>query len=398
MSDNDDELSSHFDAQPESDPEEDQPGTPRSIRSTQSILSSQSSNSTERTDADDRPAPLPVPVPPKPIQKVDRSDFADQPGDWAASDKPVHSLVCITSNKQSRYKLPMTKAQNDFADQIFQDYVSRDILGLSEKHADTAERKRIAKELQDQRQAALKAFLATPCTECTGWFKRKKKEYKLYRAGFRTVTNKRRRNYFRFCAERKVANVRKYIKSGHPVDDLDSDGRTGMHHAAAEGHSIVVRELLKRGAQVDSKERLRNATPFWYSALRGDLTTGELLINARCDVDHRDAVNQQTPLMLCAINNFITFAERLIDEGSFITHQDTLGMTPLHHAAFHGHTSMVFLLLEGDHEIGGARGLRDKAGNVPLDWAYTNRHKEAAKLLAFGLDNRYMEDDEYLYW
>ena len=334
----------------------------------------------------------------KPIRRVDRSDFAATPDDWAADNKAIHSLKCITSNKQSIYKLPMTKQQNELADTIFKEYVSRDILGLSEKHADAAEKKRVAAERKRKRNAAIKAFFTGPCVEGKNLYKRKKKEYKLWRAGFRKVTNRRRRNYFRFCSERQVAKVRKYIKSGHPVDDLDADGRTGMHHAASEGHAIVIRELLKRGAQVDSRERLRNATPFWYSALRGDLSTGELLINARCDVDVRDAVNQQTPLMLCAIGNFLSFAERLIDEGSFLTHQDTSGMTPLHHAAFHGYTSMVFLLLEADHEIGGAQEVRDHSGNLPVDWAYTNKHKECAKLLQFGLNNDYMSDDEYLYW
>jgi hypothetical protein len=128
----------------------------------------------------------------------------------------------------------MTAEQNEFADEIFKDYVSRDILGLSEKHADVVEKKRVAKERKEARRAAMKAFFATPFVEMKSFYNRKKKEFKLYRQGFRKVTSKRRREFFRFCAERQVANVRKYIKSGHPVDDLDSDGRTGMHHAAAE--------------------------------------------------------------------------------------------------------------------------------------------------------------------
>ena len=405
-SDNEDDSNQQSESDDESN--EVSSHSPQSARS----QSSQSSRSTERSSnnsntpsTNSSPSTSPIKKTKKPIRRVDRSDFAAAPDAWAANDKPIHSLKCVTSNKRGIYKLPMTKEQNDFADQIFKDYVSRDILGLSEKHADAAENKRVAKIRAAARRAALKAFLSTPCNEISTFYKRKKKEYKLYRAGFRKVTNKRRRNYFRFCSERQVAKVRQYIKSGHPVDDLDKDGRTGMHHAAAEGHAIVIRELLKRGAAVDSKERLRNATPFWYSALRGDLSTGELLIKARCDVDHRDVVNQQTPLMLCAVGNFLTFAERLIDEGAFLTFQDSLGMTPLHHAAFHGHTSMVFLLLEADHEVGGAKGVRDNAGNLPVDWAYSrfsllreHQYKESAKLLRFGLDNDYMDDDEYLYW
>jgi ankyrin repeat protein len=388
-SDNADDQSNNSDGErtPRSSQSPESPESARSSRSSSSTLSNTSSSLKNA-----------APTPKKAIRRVDRSDFAAAPDAWAANDKPIHSIKCVTSNKRGVYKLPMNKEQNDFADGIFKDYVSRDILGLSEKHADAAETKRIAKARADARRAAFKAFIAMPCTECSTFYKRKKKEYKLYRAGFRKVTNSRRRNFFRFCAERQVAKIRQYIKSGHPVDDLDPDGRTGMHHGASEGHAIVIRELLKRGAEVDSKERLRNATPFWYCALRGNLATGELLIKARCDVDHRDAVNQQTPLMLCAIGNFLAFAERLIDEGSFLTFQDSLGMTPLHHAAFHGNVSMVFLLLEADHEVGGSKDVRDHAGNLPLDWAYTNKHRECAKLLRFGLDNEYMDDDEYLYW
>ena len=44
------------------------------------------------------------------------------------------------------------------------------------------------------------------------------------------------------------------------------------------------------------------------------------------------------------------------------------------------------------------RGTCDEAGNLPVDWAFRNKHKECAKLLQFGLDNKYMSDDDYLYW
>ena len=70
------------------------------------------------------------------------------------------------------------------------------------------------------------------------------------------------------------------------------------------------RELLKRGGTVDPREFTRNVTPFWYSALVGSLSSGEMLIDARCDVDACDSVNRHTPLMLCAIGNFLKFAER----------------------------------------------------------------------------------------
>ena len=209
-----------------------------SPRSSHSSHSSHSSRSTENKSNTSSPTHISskalTTTTKKIIRKVDRSDFAKAPDAWAASDTPIHSLKCITSNKKSIYKLPMTAEQNEFADEIFKDYVSRDILGLSEKHADATEKKRVTMERKAARKRAIKSFFSTPFVEMKSFYKNKKKEWKLYRAGFRKVTSRRQRNFFRFCAERQVANVRKYIKSGHPVDDLDSDGRTGMHHAAAE--------------------------------------------------------------------------------------------------------------------------------------------------------------------
>ena len=98
------------------------------------------------------------------------------------------------------------------------------------------------------------------------------------------------------------------------------------------------------------------------------------------------------------MKNYPSIAEILIEEGAFLTYVDDGGMTPLHHAAFQVNTSMVFLLLDSDHEQGGARDMRCRAGNTPLQWALQRKKRECAKLLDFGLDNSYMDDDDYLYW
>ena len=249
---------------------------------------------------------------------------------------PIHSIRHITSDRRNIYKLPLTKLQEQFADGYFEDYIARDFLGLGKKKEKEDEERAKARARAARRRRELLALIAAPCAVTHAFYKRKREEYRLYRQGKRKVTNRRRKRFVLFCHQKQVSNIRKYIKSGHPVNDADASGRTGMHHAAAAGHAAVIRELLKRGGTVDPKEYTRNVTPFWYSALIGDLSSGELLINARCDVDACDALNRQTPLMLCAIGNFLNFAERLIEEGAFLTMQDEIGMTPLHHAAYHG--------------------------------------------------------------
>lgn len=271
-----------------------------------------------------------------PVGKKRKSN--DQPGSSSgglSAEKeriiPIHSLRQISSDRQSVYKLPMTKEQEDTANEFFKEYIARDFLGLAKKKEQEDAELTRARARAARRRREMLALMAAPYTVIREYYRKKKEEFRLYRKGKRKVTKARRKRFFLFCAEKQVSMIRKYIKSGHPVNDRDAEGRTGMHHAAAEGHAAVIRELLKRGGEVDPKEYTRNVTPFWYAALVGDISSGEMLIDARCDVDACDALNRHTPLMLCAIGNHLTFAERLIEEGAFLTMQDEIGMTPLHH-------------------------------------------------------------------
>ena len=119
----------------------------------------------------------------------------------------------------------------------------------------------------------------------------------------------------------------------------------------------------------------------------------DLLIDYRADVDTRDK-RGVTPLMLCAIGNFPAIAERLIEEG-ISDHQDDLGMTPLHHAAYHGNLQMVFLLFENDHERWRCdmRDLLEPGRRLGLQVPPQRVCKTAAIR-----GQSYMDDDSYCMW
>ena len=104
-----------------------------------------------------------------------------------------------------------------------------------------------------------------------------------------------------------------------------------------------------------------------------------MLIDNEADVDHVDPKTGMTPIILCAAANNLNMVERLIDEGAFLTKQDKGGFTALHHAAYEAHVSMVYLLLDNDHERGGARDMKDRSGNLPVDWSLRQRLKEDCK-------------------
>ena len=227
------------------------------------------------------------------------------------------------------------------------------------------------------------------------------------------MTKKRLNRFIRYACLNDATNLRKYVKSGIPINYKDEDGWNALHHGAFEGYRNIVRECIKFGIEIDTVEGKYGRTALWMSCARSDNFSANMLIDNEADVDHVDPKTGMTPIMLCAAANNLNMVERLIDEGAFLTKQDKGGWTPLHHAAYEAHVSMVYLLLDNDHETGGARDMKDRSGNLPVDWALRQRlHKDCnndkdflyrriqcAKLLQWGVeDNEYMSDDDYMYW
>ena len=266
----------------------------------------------------------------------------------------------------------------------------------------------------EKRKEKYKRILTGPLRYVKQTYAGIKEWIRLYRKGMRKVTAKRLKRFIRFAALNNASMLRNYVKSGIPINYRDENGWTALHHGAFEGYTNVIRECIKFKSEIDPVDGKMGVTPFWMSVYRSDNRSGFMLVDAGCDVDHKCPNTEMTPLLLCAQNNNLNMAERLIDEGAFLTYADKGGWTPLHHAAWQGHVSMVFLLLENDHERGGARDMKDRAGNLPVDYALRqkidkdcdgdydlkeNRIK-CAKLLMWGIesDNEYLSDDDFKYW
>ena len=61
-----------------------------------------------------------------------------------------------------------------------------------------------------------------------------------------------------------------FLAAGFPVDAVDENGATALHHAAIRGHAPAVRELLARGADRRREDPQHHSTPLGWAEFGRD--------------------------------------------------------------------------------------------------------------------------------
>jgi ankyrin repeat protein len=155
--------------------------------------------------------------------------------------------------------------------------------------------------------------------------------------------------------------------------------------AAERGDIDGVRTLLRSGEDVNAAQG-DGMTALHWTALRADLDTMNLLLNAGAATETTTRVGAYTPLHLASSRGHAAAVQRLLRAGSRVAAFTTTGAQPLHLAAQSGDARAVTALLDA----GADRDARDKThGRTPLIFAVSSDRLEAvAVLLARGADPR----------
>jgi len=174
-----------------------------------------------------------------------------------------------------------------------------------------------------------------------------------------------------------------------------------MQEAAEKGDFADVKRHLKRGADVNAKDKY-GQTPLLEAARNGHKAVAELLIAKGADLNAKDK-DGWPPLCWACVNGSKDVVELLIAKGAIVNSKAGIpgqtggGETPLHAAARVGYKDVVELLIAKGADVNaqtrefpkdkfewafGRRWADDRvAFSTPLLWAARYGHKAVAELL-----------------
>ena len=180
------------------------------------------------------------------------------------------------------------------------------------------------------------------------------------------------------------ANIRNKIRSntldtaGYGADEDGKDeGKASLHAAAEDGNINVVKALLERGIDINSRNPYdHNRTPLDRAAHKGNVDLVRLLIERGAEVDARDDWGW-TPLHCASDSGHLEVSRVLIDHGANVNARHRDHWTPMHISAYLGHLELVKLILECGADVHAP----NSHGQTPYQTLLTSGHREAADLL-----------------
>jgi ankyrin repeat protein len=167
------------------------------------------------------------------------------------------------------------------------------------------------------------------------------------------------------------------LRNRHDPNVKDTYDRSPLSWAAEKGHEAVVRLLLEKGADVESKNGEDGRTPLSWAVERGHEAV--LLAKDSIDPDSEDSTGR-TPLSWAAENGHEAVVRLLLAKDGVDPDSEDFrwGQTPLSWAAEKGHEAVVQLLLAKD---GVDPDSKDSTGRTPLSRAAGNGHEAVVQLL-----------------
>jgi ankyrin repeat protein len=168
----------------------------------------------------------------------------------------------------------------------------------------------------------------------------------------------------------------------------DNDSWTPLSRAARNGNEAIVKLLIEKGANLESKGKY-GYTPLWRAAYDEHEAVVRLLVEKGANLECED-IYGLTLLSQAAGDEHETVVKLLVKNGANLESKDSYGWTPLSRAANSGHEAIVKLLVEK----GATLESKTNGGWTPLSLAASKGHEAIVKLLVEKGANLESEDND----
>ncbi len=145
---------------------------------------------------------------------------------------------------------------------------------------------------------------------------------------------------------------------------------------AGQGDIGTVRELLDKGANVNTRDKEHGWTALMAAALSGSIDIVQLLLARGAHVDERDNFSW-TPLMIASRSGHSDIVRVLLDAGADVNAKTGTGYTALMASAKQGHADVVKLLITRGADV----NARDQSGWRAVTLAERNGYEDIAHML-----------------
>ncbi|GMH36789.1 hypothetical protein BSKO_04662 [Bryopsis sp. KO-2023] len=184
--------------------------------------------------------------------------------------------------------------------------------------------------------------------------------------------------------------VKFLLKHGADIEAKDDLGYTALLEAALWGETEVVKALVKNGAEVDVSSGV-GSKPLFVAAKGGHLEIVEVFLHAGAGIEERMMGTESTPLLLAAEMGKLDVVEVLLNSGADVTAKDQRHATALHYLSrIRGENShIISAMLENGADIDG----QSQSGWTPLHFAAWNgQNSTIHALVEMGADKMAVDE------
>jgi len=182
------------------------------------------------------------------------------------------------------------------------------------------------------------------------------------------------------AARGDLAQVKRLLDAGAPIEQRDANGRTAVLAATAGNHVEVVRALIARGADVNAQDRQRDSA-FLLAGAEGHTEIVRATLAAGADLKSTNRYGG-TALIPACHHGHVETVRLLLTTPIDVDHVNNLGWTALLEAVILGdggpaHAEIVRMLIARKANL----NLGDKDGVTPLAHARQRGQRRVVEML-----------------